>query len=56
MSGRGQPIKQPEGPATARVEMRVPEPIKAKIMRNGGTDWVVRLVREAKEKEHGGSV
>lgn len=53
---RGQPIKQPEGPATARVEMRVPEPIKAKIMRNGGTDWVIRLVREAKEKEHGGSV
>ena len=55
MRGRGQPIKHPEGPATARLEMRVPEPIKAKIKRNGGTNWVIHLVREAKEKEHGGS-
>lgn len=50
---KGRPVKHPEGPATARMELRLPEAIKAKIVRNGGTEWVAKLVREAKEKDQG---
>lgn len=53
MKNKGQPVKQPEGPAAARLSLRLPETIKAKIMRNGGTEWLVKVVREAKEKNHG---
>jgi hypothetical protein len=50
---RGQPVKQPEGPANARLSLRLPEATKAKIMRNGGTEWLVKVVREAEEKSNG---
>lgn len=47
---KGQPIKHKEGAATARMNLRLPVPIKEKICRNGGTGWVVKLVRNAEEK------
>lgn len=51
---KGQPIKHQEGAAVARINLRLPVPIKEKIDRNGGTSWVVGLVRNAEELDKAG--
>lgn len=46
----GRPPLQPEQRRTERFEMRTFRDLKAKILRNGGAQWVESLVRKAPDK------